>query len=126
MRVNSVTPDATQQVLDANEFNDPPAPGDQFFMVSITATYTGSGSADAGDVIDELDAVGASNVSYTQGLENNCGVLPDPDFLLAYSGVNVFTGGSVTGNICWSVQSSDAASLEMYNNQTPPVWFALH
>jgi hypothetical protein len=126
LRVNSVVPDGTQQVLAANQFNKPPPSGQQFFLISITATYTGAGSSDAGGVIDRLKAVGASNVAYTQGLNNSCGVTPAPDFILVTIGVDVFSGGSVTGNICFSVLSSDASSLVLYNDQTPPVWFALH
>ena len=54
-------------------------------------------------------------------------VLPSPDLVLTTIGVDVFSGGSVTGNVCWSVLSSDAASLVMYHSPVggTDVWFAL-
>jgi len=128
LRVNSVTPDATAAVLAANQFNDPPLPGRQFFMMSLTYTYQGSGSTDAALLDFDLRAVGASNVSYTTfGTQSRCGVLPDPDLILSTIGVSVFTGGSVTGNDCFSVLSGDVSSLVLYqdNQPTGQVWFAL-
>jgi hypothetical protein len=125
LQVNSATPDATDQILAVSEFNAPPALGDQFFMVSITATWTGAGSADSSEIWGLLNAVGASNVAYPPGGEDFCGQLPDPDFVEVASGP-VFTGGFVTGNICWSVSSDDAGSLEMYADRGTPAWFALH
>jgi hypothetical protein len=64
LTVNSVTPDASDQVVAADPDNLPPAPDQQYFMVSITATYNGSVLADAGQVPDGLDVIGATNISY--------------------------------------------------------------
>jgi Divergent InlB B-repeat domain len=126
MRVNSATPDATAQVLAANMFNDPPQAGHQFFMFSVSYQWTGQGSADAGDADFDLSAVGAANVSYAQGTDS-CGVLPDPDYALETIGVSVFTGGTVTGNECFSVLQSDASSLVLFEGDAAksPVWFAV-
>jgi hypothetical protein len=127
--VTAVYPDATAQVLAANQFNDPPAPGRQFFMIAVSAIYSGSGSSrlDSGFA---MRAVGASQVAYTAfDLDNNCGVLPDPN--LDLSDPEVFTGGMVSGNAaCWSVLSSDANSLVMFYDDalaSPErrTWFAL-
>jgi|tagenome__1003787_1003787.scaffolds.fasta_scaffold20911826_2 hypothetical protein len=127
MRVNSVTPDATAQVLAANMFNDPPQAGHQFFMFSVSYEWTGQGAADAMDADYGLDAVGAANVSYTAGLHDSCGVLPDPDFGLETIGVSVFTGGTITGNECFSVLDSDASSLVLFQGDPAKsaTWFAL-
>ena len=107
--VTAVYPDATAQVLAANEFNDPPAPGRQFFMIAVNATYSGPTSSRLNSSF-AMRAVGASQVVYTTFDEQDCGVLPEPNLWLADP--EVFTGGMVSGNAaCWSVLSSDAGSL---------------
>jgi hypothetical protein len=123
--VASVIPDATSQVLARNRFNDRPAPGQQFFIALIQATYTGRGSARFGASHYRLHAVGGSAAPYTT-FENNCGVIPDE-----ISDDEVFTGGTVAGSVCWAIRSSDASSLVMYDGSslTSPearVFFSLH
>ena len=125
LRVNWVTPDATSQVLASSSGHFSPTAGHQFFLVSITATYTGFVSADPGEVLAELDAIGASNQPYTHRLHDSCGALPASDFR-RFVGVPIYNGSSVFGNVCWSVLSSDASSLAMYTSEAPRVWFALH
>lgn len=39
--INSVTLDATEQVVAENEFNSPPEDGSQYLLVNVKATYTG-------------------------------------------------------------------------------------
>lgn len=109
MKVLSSTPDATAAVLAENQFNDPPKTGEQFYMTRVTATYVGSGS-DSFDGSYRLRSVGASAVSYST-FENSCGVIPDD-----ISNAEVFTGGTITGNVCWAVRSSDAPSLVLYDD----------
>jgi hypothetical protein len=90
-----------------NQFNDPPAPGKQFFMVTVEATYDGTESSTFWFDMS-LASVGASAVAY-DGFQDSCGVLPD-----ALSDVGeTFPGGQVTGNVCWSVDAADAATLTM-------------
>jgi hypothetical protein len=107
--VLSVTPDATAAVLAENIFNSPPAAGKQFFIARVTATYLGGGSSRF-DGSFRLRAVGPSAVSYSTFVDS-CGVIPDdlPD-------PEVFTGGTVAGNVCWSVLSSDAGGLVLYDD----------
>ena len=123
--VTNVYPDATAQVLAANQFNDPPAPGRQFFMIAVSATYNGAGSSRLRSSFS-MRAVGASQVAYTT-FDNSCGVLPEPEIDL--EDPEVFTGGSVSGNAaCWSVLSSDAGSLVMFYEPIASeqrTWFAL-
>jgi hypothetical protein len=118
--VASTIPDATAAVLAENQFNDPPASGNQFFIVRVTATYTGQGSKSFSGSF-RLRAVGTSAVSYST-FANSCGVIPDE-----ISSAEVFTGGTVTGNECWQVKSSDVASLVMYDDATfdQKIFFAL-
>jgi len=104
----SVTPDATNVVLKKNQFNDPPKPGNQFFLARIQAKYTGSGSNTFGGGY-RLRAVGPSSVGYTT-YGNSAGVIPDP-----LPGSEVFSGGVIEGNIGWEIKSSDASTLVMYD-----------
>ena len=92
--------------MEENQFNDPPPEGNQFFIASLEATYTGTESSTfRGDM--RLKSVGDSNVAY-EGVAY-CGVIPDN---INDSG-ETFPGGTITGNVCWSIQSTDAASLVM-------------
>lgn len=107
--VNSVTPDATDEVLAANSFNDPPEPGTQFFIANISATYTGRTSDEFGGSF-RLRVGGPTSVAYST-FENSCGSIPDklPD-------AEVFEGGTIEGNVCWAVKEEDTAALVMYDN----------
>jgi hypothetical protein len=109
VRVLNSTPDATQMVLDANQFNDEPADGNQFFIVEIEASYFGSGS-DRFDGSYRLRSVGPESVAYST-FSDSCGVIPneldDPE---------VFPGGVISGNVCWQVRSTDADSLIMFED----------
>lgn len=109
--VLSVTPDATRAILQENQFNDQPGPGNQFFMARVRASYSGSGSDTFGGSY-RLRAVGPSSVGYST-FENSAGVIPDP-----LPGSELFTGGSIEGNIAWQIKSSDANSLVMYDAST--------
>lgn len=106
--VISSIPDATDIVMQENMFNDPPRKGNQFFLARIEAKYTGSGSDTFGGSY-RLRAVGPSSIGYTT-YENSPGVIPDP-----LPNSEVFTGGTIVGNIGWEISSSDAASLVMYD-----------
>ncbi|HLZ68703.1 MAG TPA: hypothetical protein VKV26_02220, partial [Dehalococcoidia bacterium] len=109
VKVLSVQPNATQAVLVRNQFNKPPAADHQFFIAQLQATFTGSGSAKL-DGGFRLRAVGASAVAYST-FDNSCGVIPNelPDS-------ETFTGGTISGNLCWEIRSSDAGSLVMFDN----------
>ncbi|MCZ7533807.1 MAG: DUF4352 domain-containing protein [Acidimicrobiia bacterium] len=105
IRVSGVTADGTEMVLARNQFNDPPSEGRQFFVVHLEATYTGSESADFWIDVS-LKVVGPSNVAY-ESFGDSCGVIPDA---IDDSG-EVFPGGSIAGNVCWSVTEQDAQGL---------------
>ena len=103
--------------------NDPPNAGWQFFIARVTATYAAAGS-DRFEAAYRLRTVGAAAVSYS-GFENSCGEVPDE-----LSEAELFTGGTLTGNVCWAIRSSDAASLVLYDApvQTVPkrIFLSLH
>ena len=121
--VVSVTPNATQQVMAENRFNDPPAAGRQFFIARIRATYQGTGY-ERFDGTYRLRAIGAARVSYST-FQDSCGVIPD-----RISDAEVASGGTVEGNVCWSVRTGDASRLVMYDDpllgdDRDRRWFAL-
>ena len=123
VRVVDVIPNATRLVLAENMFNDPPAPGKQFFIATVEATYRGPGSSRF-DGSFRLRAVGPSGVSYST-FNDSCGVIPDelPD-------PEVFTGGTIRGNVCWQVMTGDAEALLMYDDPftldpVPRIYFRL-
>lgn len=123
--VLSVAPNASDAVLAENRFNDPPREGRQFHLVTVRAKYVGTGSTRF-DGSFRLRALGAGGVVYTT-FENGCGVLPD-----ALPDPEVFTGGEITGNECWEIESLDVGSLVMlldgpafsFGTQER-IWFAL-
>ncbi|HWK81109.1 MAG TPA: cupredoxin domain-containing protein [Thermomicrobiales bacterium] len=122
--VDNVTPNADDIIAAENQFNDPPAAGNQFFMARIEMTYTGS---ETGSPAFDLNfqSVGALNKGYST-FDNDCGVTPDSAVNLS----DVFPGGKVTFNVCWQIATEDADSLVMYveplfsfdNERT---WFSL-
>jgi hypothetical protein len=75
----------------------------------VQATFSGQGSVSF-DGTYRLRAVGSAAVSYST-FQDHCGVIPD-----RISSADVFTGGTITGNVCWAIRSSDAGSLVMYDD----------
>lgn len=82
--VNEVTPDATDAVMAANQFNDAPAEGTQYLLADVTVEYTGDESemimlgtgfafvTATGETIDTGDAfvVGPDELDTAQELYN--------------------------------------------------------
>ncbi len=124
IKVVSTSPLANDIVAQTNQFNDPPAPGKQFFIARIAVTYTGSTSGNPAYELN-FQAVGDLNTSYTT-FNNDCGVYPEQQ----YEQTELFTGGSTEFNVCWEIDSADQDSLQMYvesfvDFNAVPVWFAL-
>jgi hypothetical protein len=110
LRIISTRPDATAAVLAENQFNEAPSPGNQFFVATVVVSYvSGSQAEDAYfSAAADLRTVGPSNVVYSSfGPASDCGVVPDD---LRFKG-ELLPGGSMTGNLCWQVPSSEARAL---------------
>jgi Divergent InlB B-repeat domain len=121
VRITSTQPDATAAVLAENQFNDPPAAGKQFFIATLAVTYLSGTKPDSVSADFSLRSVGPSNVVYTT-FGNSCGVIPDD----IDSKGQLLPGGSKTGNVCWEVPSSEAASLiAFWDTGDKPIWMAL-
>lgn len=108
IEVKGVKRNANEIVAAENQFNDPPAEGRRFYLVTVEITYVGK---ETGTPWAELrfSAVGKTNVSY-QTFEDRCGVIPSA---LSDAG-EMFPGGAVKANVCWSVKDEDAGNLVMY------------
>jgi hypothetical protein len=122
--VLSVTPYANDAVALENEFNDPPAGGNQFFIARVNATYVGTTAGNPGFDLN-FQSVGELSVSYTV-FNNSCGVYPDD----LYTVTELFPDGSAEFNVCWQIDSQDQDSVVMYvesliDFDSQPVWFML-
>lgn len=107
IEVLSAASDITEAVLDENQFNDRPEGDLRFIGVPIRVTYV-SGPAPASLFELTFKAVGPSGVVLTT-FDPSCGVVPDALDTFA----EVFEGGSVEGNVCWSASPADANDLTM-------------
>lgn len=112
MAVVSVTPDATDLIVTEDSFNEPPAEGHQFFLATVRLTYVGVTSDEF--YVSDLSAVGQSAVGYNQ-YDDYCGAIPNE-----LPSRELFTGGTIEGNVCWSIASEDADSLVLYDDYGPP------
>jgi len=105
--VTDVVSDATELVLAESQINEPPAEGRQYTLITMAVTYNGKGSASLSSSV-QVQAVGESNVAYDY--RDGCSyVIPNP-----LPSTEVFEGGTLTGNICWSVRAEDVDSLVMF------------
>lgn len=100
--VNEVVLDATDEVMSANEFNEPPADGHQYLMVNITATYEGD-DPDGDMPWVSVDYVTASGNTITSA--DAMVVEPEPFDSLE----TLYSGASASGNIALQVPSDTAA-----------------
>ena len=105
------TPDATQQVLDENQFNDPPGPGKRFSIVRIRTKNISAGNPADHDVGFALRMVGSENVGYST-FEASCGVIPDS---FTFKPDDLFEGGSLEGNICFETANGES-DFAIYTN----------
>ncbi len=96
--VVSVTPDATQQLLDNDEFSDPPQAGNQYVLVSIEATYNGTESSDFGMDLS-YNFVGSKGNTF--GSPEGFVVPPHP----VWDAGEAFPGASVSGDVLFEVPS---------------------
>ena len=77
-------------------------------MATLEATYTGTESSTFW-VDMTLKAIGTSSVAYEGGYDTSCGVIPSE----ISSAGETFPGGTISGNVCWSIKAADATSLTM-------------
>ena len=127
LTITGVNFDATAVMVAADPTNQPPFPGFQYVLISVTATYAGQDAASSHlSPMTSFRASGASGFLYSPS-NAYCGLLPPPN--LDRDNPLVYRGGTITGNAsCWMVRSSDVGSLVMTYQPLStgvPVWFAL-
>lgn len=103
--VSDANPDATEQLFEAYQSNDPPEPGNQFYMLKIEIKYLGSDSAKFSDRYF-LQAVGQSGVVYRPYCDSSY-----PDWIELNT--ELFTGGAIEGWQCWAIPIADVDSLQL-------------
>lgn len=125
IKVLSLTEDATQDVLDENQFNDPPAEGNQFVIAQLEVTRIDSAPDSPDGLIYEVeDSTGTTYTTFNE--ESRCGVIPD-DLQVP----NDLTEGETTiGNVCWSLPSDRVSDLvllvdDFVERTNEPLRFAL-
>jgi hypothetical protein len=92
--------------------------GTQNVVATIAATYKGEGASQMSSV--DFHAVGDSAVAVGDGCSLSNGEIQ------RYA--DVFTGGTLQGDICFPAKAADVSSLVMYVDETfvgPTVYFAL-
>lgn len=103
--VNSVQLEATNAVMAANTFNDPPADGEAYLIVTVTTTYLGEDSSY--DSMVDVDYVTADGTVITS--TDNFAVAPEPEFGMT----ELFAGASSTGNIVLAAPIGDDGLLRV-------------
>ncbi|WP_240471781.1 hypothetical protein [Pseudarthrobacter phenanthrenivorans] len=99
--VNSVTLPATDKVVAANQFNDPPAAGSEYILVNYSATYIGkdaNGQTPSFVSVDYVTADGKTVNRFDHSV-----VAPD-----AIDSNILYNGGTATGNIAIQVPTATA------------------
>ena len=88
-------------MAEENQFNDPPQTGWQFYIVEVEVAYLGEGSQSPWLHVD-FGGLGAGNAVRS----DSCGVIPNDldDF------TELFTGGSISGNICFPAPSAEVSA----------------
>lgn len=115
--LNSFESDATQKVLAANSFNQPPAAGKQYALATFTVKYTGEGSKSTFD-LSFAYITAAGNVIRTY---DNDAVTPDPEL-----DGEVYTGGSLTGNVDFEIPKDDTGLVRVQIGYGKELFFAIH
>lgn len=106
-----------------------PATGEEYFDADVTLTYTRPGSSIP---LDHLDLNAETRLGQVDNADHGGGC-PASDLQPRLDIVDpIVSGQSVTGHVCWTIATGDAAGLEMYfgsgtlNFLPATTWFAVH
>ncbi len=120
--VVAVRPDDTAAVLDENSFNEPPIEGRQFFVADVMVENTGTEPAEF-DGNFRLRATGLEGDYRAFAPDDRCGVVANE-----WEEPTIAPGEQVTAAICWSVPTTDAGNIRLYDHEAiteARVYFAL-
>lgn len=104
--VTGIVEDVTQLVMQENQFNDPPAAGNHFYMVAVEFEHFRIGSEPTYISYFDFQLIGENRTLYDLGY--TCGVFPDA------LGGEVYPGGTVQGNVCFEVADNDEGFILIY------------
>jgi hypothetical protein len=107
--------EAWAEIQDENEFNEPPPDGMHFYLIPVTATYTGDESGMAW-VDLTFQFVGSDSVTYS----DYCGVIPND---LSDVG-ELYEGGVAEGNVCVAVPTGAEGLWTVSPSFGDPLFFA--
>lgn len=107
LTINGSNLDAEADVIAASDFNDPAPDGQVYVLIDTTIAYDGDEASGSLFSVD-LNLVGDSNVS----ANDSCSASSLPDEIDTFA--DIFPGGSVSGNLCFLVDSNDVSSLVAY------------
>ena len=102
--VTGIVKNATQLVMQENQFNDPPKPGNHFYMVAIEWEYYRTGSEPARIDYWDFELIGGNRTLY----EGGCGVFPNALH------AELYPGGTAQANLCFEVSDSDSGFILIY------------
>ncbi|WP_336650190.1 hypothetical protein [Kocuria rosea] len=100
--VNSVTLAATDAVVSANEFNEPPAEGSEYMLINYSATYLGDDPEGQMPAFVAVEYVTAD--STTVNSFDNAVVAPEAIDTIS----TLYTDGTATGNAAFEVPTTTA------------------
>ena len=105
--VTGVTEDAWSIVLEENQFNDPPASGNRFYMVRVEVVNV-VGASPLKVSGSDFELIGNNRLVY-EWFQHYCGLIPDE--------VNgeIYPGGSVKGNVCFEVGADEGGFVLIHN-----------
>ncbi len=105
--VVDINDNAWPVIQKGNQFNDPPAPGNRFYMVRVqVSNVDGDGLLTVSDADFEL--VGDNRVVYAP-YRRSCGVIPDDLW------GQIYLGGTIQGNICFQVGATEGGFVLIHN-----------
>lgn len=123
VQVVAVEPDATDQILTDQPYNDPPEEGNQFFRVTVSVTNQGDETSSVWWDLN-FNTVGDQAIGYTE-YTNSCGYVPNG----IYDAPELAPGESAEFDVCWQVATDEAPSLVMYVDTgydgEARTWFAI-
>lgn len=130
LTVTDVNLDAADFLASQDDFIDPPEAGEVYVLISLSATYSGNGEDDSTSFFFSFShgAVGDSSVAYDP-FQDACTFFDLPNGF--DDSREVFEGGTIEGDICYSVDESDADSLLFFVEESfgfgdsDRVWFEL-
>jgi hypothetical protein len=107
--------EAGAQISAENQFNSAPKAGMEFWIVPVSATYTGDKT---GNLLFGVTVkfVGSDNVTY----DDRCGVIPDP---LSDVG-DLYKGGTAQGNVCVAVPAGADGLWSLATGFGDPAFFS--